>query len=325
MERNQSQITKNMSQEQQTITTTEAFRERTIGDLRLLVSRLDTQGNILRRTCTKMGETACAQVCAARGLEEYYRNADKLCADRNITEAIEAAGLDPGEVLMIGVTANGVGFGDQLPELDVKTNPEGFRELAGYNAFFVQKNEAQAIGCRLADCGHVAIQFTDENSEPVMGFMHLTKPNMQGESAYKFEYDGEPVSYFEYALKTALEHYGADIIDVQVTVNAAISEDSYTYSFKDEAHAREQFPGWIEEGLVRSEQHPEWQPGGEFDAADTWHLNFPELIRRHIERSGLSTEQVDMTEMLDPRGSQGIHSSNHYDSSNRDLYAVAFR
>lgn len=310
---------------EKTVTTNESFRERTMGDLRLLVSRLDTKGNILRRTCTKMGESACAQVCAARGLEEYYRNADKQCADRNIVEAFEAADLDPKDVLMIGVTANGVGFGDQLPELDVKTNPEGFQELAGYNAFFVRPEEAQAIGCRLADCGHIAIELTDSEGKPVMGFMHLTKPNMQGEGAYKFEYEGKPVSYFEYALKTALDHYGADLSSVSVTVNAAISEDSYTYTFKDEDNAREQFPGWIEEGLVRSEQHPEWQPGDEFDPSDTWHLNFPELIKRHIERSGLTAEQVDMTDMLDPRGSNGMHSSNHYDSSNRDLYAVAFR
>lgn len=303
---------------------TEAYRKREVGNLDLLVSRLDTRGNILRRTCTKMGETACAQVCAARGLEEYYRNADKQCADRNLVEAFEAGGLEPSEVLMIGVTANGVGFGDQLGDLDVKTNPEGFKELAGYNAFFVRNNEAQALGCRLADCGHIAIEFKDENGTDIAGFMHLTKPNMQGEGEYKFEYNGEPVSYFEYALKTALDHYGANLEDVLVTVNAAISEQSYTYTFKDETNMREQFPGWLEEGLIRSEQHPEWNSGDEFDPEDTWHLNFPELIKRHIFRSGLSEEQVDTTEMLDPRGSGGIHSSNHYDSNNRDLYAVAF-
>ncbi len=118
-------------------------------------------GDILRRTC-KLGGNACAGAgCQA---PEDYNNTDRLCSDLNLKDVIERIGIDSADLLMVGVTADKVGFYDQISEdgIAVLTNSVGIRELPGYNAFFAKAAEGAVLGARLADCGFASIEFKDE-------------------------------------------------------------------------------------------------------------------------------------------------------------------
>ena len=129
-------------------------------------------GDILRRTCKLSGT-----ICAGAGCQapEGYSNIDRLCSDLNLKDVTERLGIQAEDLLMVGVTADGVGFYDQLKNYGdaVKTNSVGIRELPGYNAFFAKADEGVVLGARLADCGFASIEFKDEDEKDVIGFVHF--------------------------------------------------------------------------------------------------------------------------------------------------------
>lgn len=271
-------------------------------------------GDILRRTCA-IGGTACAsEGCQVRDLKDFD-NFARRCSDLNLLSATqEHLGIQPENLLMVGVTADGVGFYDQLESYgeNVKTNSVGVRELPGFNAFFARANEGVALGARLADCGFAAIEFKDDAGEDVLGFVHLTRPNMQGESKLGFEVNGQPAGSFEYFLHEALEHYGGDISSVNVRLTAAITGENFRRTFKSTEKGPEKyFPGWLDQGLLSNVSNPNWQPGDTIDPEDIWEPRYREMVRWQIMRSGISPEQLDETDMIDPGNLELGHASNH--------------
>ena len=148
-------------------------------------------GNVLRRLC-ELGGEACAQTCALHQgiIERAPANTDKKCADDNLVEVVSKLGMKPGNILMVGVTADGIGFADEVDnnfdkypyKMNENTN---VKELPGFNAFFARQgdqiggDEVVALGRRLADCGDVNLEFIDHEGKNVMGFMRMTKPNLQ--------------------------------------------------------------------------------------------------------------------------------------------------
>jgi hypothetical protein len=282
-------------------------------------------GNVLRRLCG-LGGTACADVC--QKLEGYDNRIEKLCADENLAAILDELAVPADKVLMVGVTADKVGFYDKLDEYGsaVTTNSVGVRQLAGYNAFFAKASEGVALGARLADCGFAAIEFNDQDNELVRGFVHLTRTNLQGESALKFEVDGKPAGSFEYFLHEALVHYGGDIESVKVRLTAAIRAENFEYTFKDKG-PEELFPGWMEQGLLKNVSDPNWYEGQSINPEDIWQPQNREMLNWQIMRSGIKADQLVEEGMIDPGDLEIGHASNHAGAHGkmpdaRDAYIV---
>jgi hypothetical protein len=282
-------------------------------------------GDILRRTCALGGKACAAEGCQA---PEGYNNIDKLCSDLNIKDVTERLNIKAEDLLMVGVTADGFGFYDQLESYsdNLKTNSVGIRELPGYNAFFAKASEKVVLGARLADCGFAAIEFKDRDGEDVQGFVHLTRPNLQGESKLGFEVDGKPAGCFEYFMHEALEHYGGDINSVNVHLIAAIKAENFKHTFTEKG-PEDLFPGWIDQGLLINSSNPNWRPGDEINPNDEWEPQYREMVRYQIMRSGIKPEQLNEANMIDPADLELGHASNHAGAHGkmpdaRDAYLV---
>jgi hypothetical protein len=302
----------------------------TISAISIMGEKEQLAGNVLRRLC-KLGGEACAKECQLhRGLIDLAQaSIDAKCADDNLVQVINELGTRPERVFMVGVTADNIGFADEVDtnpdKYPYKINPNtGVKELVGFNAFFAREgdtvagDELDALGRRLADCGDINIEFTDQHGKKVMGFMHMTKPNLQGEGAVKYEYDGQEVGSFEYFLRTAVEHYGADLSSVEIRVAAAIKPEHYIYRFTEEAKIDEHFPGWktmradTGEPIIRNINNPDWQPGQPFNPGDKWEGNFPAMIKWQMAQvTELKPEQINWEDAIDAGDRGNQHASNH--------------
>ncbi len=317
------------------------------GESVAVITRLATEetdqnyaGNVLRRTCAAVGETACAKSCALRGTSKYLSNFDKKCADRNLVDGLTAIGLKPQEVLMVAVTGNDVGFGDQLGSYEamgkLTQNPEGWRELPGFNGFFARPSEVPAIGSRLADCAYLEFELKDRAGQTVIGFEHGSRPNMPADGKHAFQHNGEPVSYTQFVLANAIEHYGADPSSIQIRLSSSIRPENFVHNFENEAAMEDFIPGWQAAGFARNISNPDWQPGMPMVDAqgsqDIWHADFRGLILHDVNEAmqalGISPEQFVCDDMLDPADTGGEFSSyenrdKHGDA--RDLYLIAHK
>jgi hypothetical protein len=307
---------------------------------------VDNVGNILRRTCEAAGELSCQAVCQLRGNdpEEYERNEFRKCADRNLRQGLDELGIAPGDVLMVAVTGDEVGFGDKLADYQQdglqSKNPEGWTELKGFNAFFARYFEGPAIGSRLADCAHLEFEFLDKFGNTVVGFQHGTRTNMRGESKQGsqalvkdkpgFDADGEPASYTEHVLSRAIEHYEADPDTINIRLGSSIKAENFTKKFPNREKMENVFPGWLEAGFLHNTTNPNWKPGDTIIDTDEWAADARGMILHDIEqtmnRLGIPKENFTREDMVDPADTDGEYSSNQNKAKygdTRDLYLVA--
>ena len=295
-------------------------------------------GNILRRTCEVVGEAACKDVCQLRGVDPqaYALNDAKKCTDRNLRQGLDELGIVPGDVLMVAVTGDNVGFGDKLSEYrregNHAKNPEGWTELKGFNAFFARAYEAPALGSRLADCAHLSFEFEDSEGNTVIGFEHGTRTNMKGTTARGFEVEGHPASYTEHVLSEAIAYYGADPQSVKVRLSSSIKPENFAKTFVSAEKMEDHLPGWFADGLVANATNPNWQPGDPINPEDKWYCDARTLILSDIaeamDRLGIPAENFDCEGMIDPADSEGefsSHKKRRVYGDSRDLYMVAHR
>jgi hypothetical protein len=311
-------------------------RSREFGEV---LSHEPLTGDVLRRTCSLIGGEACKSVCQA---PDGYPNFERKCSDMNLSSALDKI-LDDGEgVVMVGVTKDRVGFYDQIGDYKneglVSKNSQGITELPGFNAFFARASENVALGRRLADCGDVNIEFTDNEGNQVIGFMHLTRTNMQGESSFKFYVNGKKVGVFEYFLAQALEHYGAKIESVFVRVTAAITKDNYPQRFRPnektgqsaEEVMETRFAGWYNQGFLKNSTNPNWKPGDSIADTDKWEADYKSMVEWQIRRTGIISDNFTSEGSIDPGNLQLGHASNYAGrhgktAEARDLYLTKVR
>lgn len=286
-------------------------------------------GNVGRGGCAVAGAGLCKMACQSPERD----NEDKMCADQNLREALEAANTDPQTVLMVGVTpdGDGVGFFDELELTEQNKNSVGIFEVKGYNAFAARAFEyndamqVRSLGSRLADCAHIGIKFRDDDSNTVIGFIHGTRNNLQGESARKYERDGKKVSFVEHALAEMLEHYNANPQNVSIRVSAAIAKENWPKRFADEAAMEKHLPGWFKEGWLTNPQNPDWKPGDPIDPEHVWEADYRGKVLHDLKEAmqnlGIDVEhQLETDDMLDPAAPESRHSSHTHDGAYRDLY-----
>lgn len=330
------------------------FYETSLLETRVFISRAFQQGenpenipaagDTLTRTCVidKMGkeawETLGAGACRnCIYYENYPEDAEeaKQCSERNLITILEDQDIEPANFLMVSVTENGVGFYDTIDATKVKKNEFGnYEQIAGYNAFFARKSEKTAVGSRLADCGHWEIEATLPDGDLAFGFVHSTRTNMQGEGAETF-YDGDTkVNYLAHVINEFTSHYGVEPGDVRIKLTAAI--DKLVYSFKPDegkgwSTAEEamdgNFAGWFDNGLLNNMTNPNWKRGDPIQPTDVWHGNYHGMLEHMIARTSVPTENIDMTEILNPGIIESGHASNVAGKHGkrpeaRDLYVV---
>lgn len=299
------------------------------------------QGNMLRRLC-EYGGVACKAECILAG--DYFDNyafdttsreivgdaiAEKTCADMNLRSAIRKLGLKPEEVLMVGVTDSNVGFADEIPETqaDIIDNRYGWKELPGYDAFFSRTSEVSALGRRLADCVDLNFEFEDSEGQTVFGFEHGTRSNMTGSSAYRFEKDGQHISFTEYTLRNVIEHYGTDPKSIHIKLAAAIQGSNFTWNFDSAEKMEKYLPGWREDGFLVNATNPDWKAGDPILETDTWEADTRRMIERDINEAmqnlDIPHDNLDTDGAIDPAETSGVHSSFKQSAvygDSRDLY-----
>lgn len=305
-------------------------------------------GNVLRQACQWAGKNACKETCQLKAAFKKNLNDTDLyidfqdrqgeCADQNLDYVLSKEALIGGNVLIVGVNGNKVGFADRMEEYDVAQKPNweniendenGWKELPEFSAFFAREDELDALGRRLADCADVNFEFKDSESNTVIGFEHGTRTNMFGESEYRFEREGEKVSYTEHVIGQAIEHYTADPKSIKIKLAAAIEGQNYTWNFDDSGAMEHYLPGWLKAGYLTNRSYPTWELGDDVVKSDTWEADTRGMIiddiRSAMEKFGIPIENFNMDGIIDPADEGSLHSSHQkhgeFDfGDTRDLY-----
>ncbi|MEM6997567.1 MAG: hypothetical protein AAF413_01515 [Patescibacteria group bacterium] len=279
-------------------------------------------------------------------LMDLFAEADgpTYCPEQNTQEAyVRLMGseqfLDNADsAITIAVTDNRVGFDDMFHEYAAEgiagTNPSGWREASGFNAFFADtSNGVTVLGRRLADCGDLNIEFQTNDGRTIIGFMHLTRPKqMMGHGVERFGDDGSQ-SYVEHALSQALSHYGeVDPASVSISLRTAINAEDFVKHFDSKEAMEGHLPGWYDDGLLQNVSNPDWSPDDGYDKNDEWHADFRGIVMRDIEEAmnnlDIPSDNFDTSEMLDTMHSE--HHSSHERAKReglpdtRDLYVTQY-
>ncbi len=284
---------------------------------------------------TKEAQNFCLGACAMRALtvEAYRRGEDLECAEKNSLDALERLGVSPEQAIFVAVTGDRVGFSDSFDDYVADgsgvVNPEGWRQVTGFNSFFSDVAEAPALARRLADCGDVNMEFKTKDGKTIIGFMHLTRPGQTfGKDVRKFEFEGQKVSYVEHALREAAAQYDIDWSSFSMTLRTAIEAEDFQKHFDSYEAMEGHVPGWLADGFLKNATNPDWKPGDEIVKSDTFYADFKGIITRDIaeafEHLSLSSEQLDMTNMLetmhDPSQSSYERAMREKILDTRDLY-----
>jgi len=287
----------------------------------------------------KMAVAFCLGDCASRGLTIETNGENDIetrCPEKNTLDALTRLGIKPEQAIIVAVTGNNVGFSDEFEKYETEgtasTNPEGWRQFNGCNAFFSDVEECPALACRLADCGDLNVEFKTKDGRNILGFLHMTRPNQYGQTKYPDNQDNLP--YVEFALRKAFNHYGeVDLSSVRLVLRTAIEKKDFIFRFDAPEKMEQVLPGWAVDGYVENQDNASWKPGDGFESTDRFTADFRGIVEDSIklgmDRLGIEASQFDDSHMLDTMHS-GEHSSferskNMNTTDTRDLYITAHK
>lgn len=298
-------------------------------------------GNMIPRLCNFVGKAACEETCRLLktfpawpdpkpGLREFQEVSATQCAEVNILTTLEKLGTKPANFVLTSCTGDRIAFGDDLSAADA-SHGSGYTFVPATNAFFFRPRKDKApsgaplthAAMRMADCGGVIYDFTDKNDKPVTGIAHFSRTNMRGPSAFMHKLNGQKVSWGEFVIGSALEHYGANPASVKIKLVAAVDRDDFVHNFSDSAKMEKTFPGWNELGFM----HPQSEQN--FDCL----IDYREMIEWQLGASvqnpnyRLDASQIDTSEVINTGDLSLGHASHRAASAGkiahgRDLYIV---
>jgi hypothetical protein len=277
-------------------------------------------GNTIPRLCRAVGEGACAKACKLNF--DQREEAGVMCAENNINSALEEFGVSSENFLLASATADNVYFGDSLDGTNALVSDEGYNQLPETNAFFFRPGIDKgpngklidAVGMRMADCGSVNMQFLDSEGNIVLGQAHFSRTNMFGPSEFQHELNGEKVSWAEFVIGSALEHYGVNNWSMKIFLSAAVEGKDFIHNFDTEQKMKKTWPGWDELGFLHRNA----------DTGDTL-IDYREMIdwqlQRASERFDISPRRIE-TGMAINTGDLALgHASHHWSSKRKDKIA----
>ncbi len=288
-------------------------------------------GNMIPRLCQFAGEQACAQTCQLRA-ENVEDPSGKLCASENILTSLRTSYISPENFAMVAATQDRVLFGDTMDDNGATRHEDGYSLVPNCNAFFFRPGKDKThnghrnlnnVAMRMADCGDVIYNFNDEQGEEVVGIAHFSRTNMRGPSAFVHELGDKKVSWGEYVLANAVEHYGADPASMKIRLVAAVEGENFVHHYADRNGMEAHYPGWDELGFM----HP--SSDTDFDCL----IDYREMIQWQLT-DGISNpslrvpmENITLEGAIDTgdltQGHASHHAASHGDIAHgRDMYMV---
>jgi len=302
-------------------------------------------GNMIPRLCQFAGENACAQTCQLKELKAANPEAGsaeagqigavgKLCAENNIVETLASRYISPENAVLVSATKDRVVFADEIDQSGAFRHPDGYTMVPEANGFFFRPGKDMTVNghrrlyeamMRMADCGDVIVIGTSKTGEPFVGQGHFSRTNMRGPSAYKHELDGRKVSWGEYFIGSAIEHYDADPSSLRVTLVAAVEREDFVHHYENKEKMEAHFPGWNELGFM----HPAAGKDEDFDCM----IDYREMIAWQLTEGiqnpkyRLAPEQVNTAHAINTGDLSLGHASHHKATHGeiahgRDIYAV---
>jgi len=281
-------------------------------------------GNTIPRLCRAVGEGACAQACQLE--EEQRAETGVLCAENNIASALNQFGVEPENFMLVAATTDNVFFGDSLEETKAFESSEGYNQLPEANAFFYRPGidkgpngkPIDVIGMRMADCGSINIEFIDRQGNLVIGQSHFSRTNMRGPTAFVHEVNEKRVSWAEFVLATAIDHYGASKDSIRIYLAAAVEGKDFIHKYDSKKDMDGHYPGWSELGFMHRDE----------TTGETL-IDYREMIQWQLDSAAesLNIHKIFIkTDSAINTGDLGLgHASHHWASKGkiehgRDLY-----
>lgn len=283
-------------------------------------------GNVLDRLCTmratlELGKTSC-EGCVFFDPEAETAE-ERLCAHQNLRTVLAEQGLEPKDVLMVGLTGDGIGFYDELKaDGKISEHRYGWGMIAGYNAMFARASEIRGLGGRAADCSVVKGSAPLPDGDTLMLLLHLTRDNIEGDGALSYGVNGDQ-SYIQAALAAGAEKYGIAVSNFELEQVAKIDQLDYTFkagTVKTKAGDAVQvdaegmmdarFKGWFDQGLLHNTSKPDWKRGDPIEPTDVWVADYQAMTEHVIKNSGVPLENIDTEHAINPGDVTSGHASN---------------
>jgi len=285
-------------------------------------------GNTLSSLCLAAGEGACKNVCQIDQVDEYE---PKICAEENIEFIAAEAGIVLDRLVIVPPTEDSVLFGDKINKGSDVPDSGMYQKTTPANAFFFRPGIDQTlsgqtmagVGMRMADCGSVGFEFNDCDGALVIGQSHFSRTNMHPETEFDEELriGGEPVSWAEHVLQSAIDHYGADIATIKIQLAAATEGKSF--SFPTVEKFQKYWPGWIEKGFAEVVVNA----AGSLDVIVGYRKMIDWQLKRAADRFGIDTGNILYEHAINTEDVRLGHASHQNArigkiAHGRDLYVV---
>jgi hypothetical protein len=248
---------------------------------------------------------------------------------------IETIGVKADRFALVIANADNVKFGD-ASTLDEESKAEGtYTKVEGANAYFfrpgydrtVDGQPLLAAGMRMADCGALVARFIDGEGRLVHGMVHMSRTNMRGPDAFKETHvlNGKKVSWAEFVLGTAIEHYGANPSQVSLRLIASVDKETFIHNYTSEAKMEGAYPGWARLGFMNKKD----DKTEDFDCAIDFRGMISWQLKQAVESLGLASSLIELDYAINT-GVLESGNASHYLAARRkllvaegrDLYAV---
>ncbi len=284
-------------------------------------------GNVSPAFCLAFGKEACKLACQNIGQNTAE---PKMCAEENLSVAIETFGVSADRFALVIANADNVKFGDETVR-DKEPKGEGtYTKVEDSNAFFFRPGYDRtadgepllAAGMRMADCGALVVRFSDDEGRLVHGMVHMSRTNMRGPDAYKDEHvlNGKKVFWAEYVLGSAIEHYGTDPSQVSVRLLASVDQGTFIHNYANEAKMEAAYPGWDKLGFMKRKD----DKAEDFDCAIDFRGMIGWQLGQAVKTLGLEPNLLDLEGAINT-GVLESGFASHYLAARRKLLVAEGR
>lgn len=139
------------------------------------------------------------------------------------------------------------------------------------------------------------------------------------------------MSWAEYVLGSAIDHYGADPATVDIKLVAAIEGKDFVHTFDSEEESREMFAGWEELGFIHNTTKADGKVECLIDYREMIEWQLKDSIQDFGLRQYMNDYSVDLSEVINTGdlslGHASHHAAEHYGTTEngRDWYIVGLK
>ena len=255
-------------------------------------------GNMSYRLCSEYNDVCGCRECRITVAEA---NISKVCPAVNLRNYCRLIGVKR-LTIATNLRPDGVGF-DGEEETAISRLAGCSETRRSLDAYFT--NRKVALGGLLGDCVFIAVEIPEKRAH---GYVHISRPNMQGPGFFRFERNGKPVDSLTYYLGAAVDHFRCSIADVHIRICSVLEKGDLKYVFASEDKMEEYFPGWLTAGFMYSSDKSSLRPEQVFSERGVFCPDIPGMLKLFIENSGIPSENVTWKDPI--RAVVGGHASH---------------